>query len=287
MKVTESFPKKTVVITGAAGGLGTELVKRFASYGFNVIAVDIDDSGFSGFNDLKVVTTKICDVTNIEQVRVLAQELDIDHKGVDILVCLAGIYGTYPVTEADPTLLKKIIDVNFFGTAIMVQSFLKPLIKNHGRVIVVSSESYKIQALFQPYMISKATLEAYCRVARQELALKGVHLTVIRPGAIRTPLLNWMSSPLNPGEYPVFDQEFRNSREKSLKMIGRIIAPERVAEKIFLASTTSKPKRIYRINNNQLLTLVSLLPESIIDSVIISMFKRKADQELKQPTDLP
>jgi len=265
MKDTDTIPNKTVVISGAAGGLGTPLVQNFAELEYNVIAVDVDNRVFSLFKDLKNVIVKTCDVTNLEQVRSLAKGLDLEEKGLDILICLTGIYDTYPVTEADPSLLKQIMAVNLFGTASLVNVFLKPLIKSGGRVIVVSSESYKIQTMFQPYMLSKAALESYCRVARQELALKGVTLTVVRPGAIRTPLLNWMSLPGRPGEYQVYGREFDASWKMSIKIVGRITSPEKVAGKILKVSTVTKPRRIIRINNNPVLTLVSLLPVRITD----------------------
>jgi NAD(P)-dependent dehydrogenase (short-subunit alcohol dehydrogenase family) len=275
MKDTTSFPLKKVLISGAAGGLGSVLVNKFAALGYYVIAIDIDRQGLTRFDGLPNVVTKIIDITDTGQLKIMAKEIDLDVHGLDILICLAGIYDTYPVTEEDPSLLKKIIDVNLLGVVSMVKYFLEPLIIKHGRVIVVSSESYKMQALFQPYMISKAVLEAYCRVARQELALKGVKLTVIRPGAIRTPLLNWMSSPGNPGQYPVFDREFRASWNRSIKMVGKITSPEKVADKIVTASTVSKPGRVIRINNNPFLTLVSLLPSGLTEKLIIGMFRLK------------
>ena len=279
MKDKESFPADTVVISGAAGGLGTVLVKKFAALGYNVIAVDIDKSGLARFEGLQNVIAKNIDVTSIEQVRVLAREVNLDMKGLSLLICLAGIYDSYPVTEADTSLLQKIIAVNCTRAASLVNAFLKSLIKISGRVIIVSSESYKMQAMFQPYMISKASLEAYCRVARQELALKGVKLTVIRPGAIRTPLLKWMSSPVIPGQYPVFDEEFRNSWKISVRMVGRITTPEKVAKKIIRASTVSKPKRIYRINNSPLLTFISLLPSGFTDRISVRMFRKEKNMQ--------
>jgi NAD(P)-dependent dehydrogenase (short-subunit alcohol dehydrogenase family) len=275
MKDNQVFSNKIVVISGAAGGLGTVLVKKFADLKYQVIAIDINASGLARFNALENVITKAIDVTDLEQIRILAKDLNLDQKGLEVLVCLAGIYDTYPVTEADPALLQKILAVNLFGTASLVQGFLNPLIKSGGRVVVVSSESYKIQAMFQPYMISKSALESYCRVARQELALKGVKMVVIRPGAIRTPLLNWMSAPWDAGKYPVFDQELRDSWKKSIKMVGRIISPEKVAGKILLASTVSMPKRIYHINNNPVLKLVSLLPSGITDRLIVRILRKK------------
>lgn len=281
MMDSDTIPGKKVVISGAAGGVGTVLVRNFAELGYRVTAVDIDKTVLTRFNDLKNVTVKTCDVTNLEQVTLFAEELDLDEKGLDILICLAGIYDTYPVTEADTSLLKQIMAVNLFGTASLVSVFLKPLIKASGRVIVVSSESYKIQAMFQPYMLTKAALEAYCRVARQELALKGVKLTVVRPGAIRTPLLNWMTLPAKSGEYQVYDREFNASRKMSIKMVGRITSPEKVAGKILKASTITKPRRIIRVNNNPVLTLVSLLPVSVIEWLIIRMFKIRGEKQDK------
>jgi len=269
------FSDKLVFISGAAGGLGKVLVKEYAERGFQVFAADIETSELSIFSELKNVVTINLDVTDLDQVKSLASDHQIDKRGLDVLVCLAGIYNTYPVTEADPYLLKKIMAVNFLGTASLVQCFLTPLIRNKGRVIVVSSESYKIQALFQPYMISKAGLEAYCRVARQELALKGVKLVVIRPGAIRTPLLNWMESDGDAGKYPIFSQELRKSWSQSVKMVGNISEPDEVARKIFKASIAPKPKRIYRVNNNVLLTFISLLPAVILDRLIIKRFRMK------------
>jgi hypothetical protein len=87
-----------------------------------------------------------------------------------------------------------------------------------------------------------------------------------------------MSEPFDTGKYPVFDQEFRNSWKKSIKMVGSITSPEKVAEKILLASTVSMPKRIYRINNNPVLTLVSFLPAGIIDRLIVRMFRLKGNR---------
>jgi NAD(P)-dependent dehydrogenase (short-subunit alcohol dehydrogenase family) len=163
--------------------------------------------------------------------------------------------------------------VNFLSCPAMVSLCLPALLKSRGRVIVVSSESYKIQALFQPYMISKAALEAYCRVAWQELALKGVSLSVVRPGAIQTPLLKWMNKDdvIDPGS--VFHHEFKASLARSKKMVGKITPPEKVAEKIMKAATTRKPKRYYHVNNNPLLSWISILPNNWIDALIVRKFK--------------
>ncbi len=187
---------------------------------------------------------------------------------------MAGIYDIYPLCEADPGKFRDMMAVNLHGTVNMVQGMLGPLIRNRGRVLVISSESYKIQAMFQPYMISKASLEAYCTVARQELAIKGVRLSVIRPGAIRTPLLKWMDpDEFSAAGYPVFKSAMEKSWKRSLKMVGKQTPPEIAARRIFQAATARKPKRVYLIGNNPLLMLAASLPQSFLDFVIIRLFR--------------
>jgi NAD(P)-dependent dehydrogenase (short-subunit alcohol dehydrogenase family) len=275
MKSNNGDRKKTVFISGAGGGLGKVLVIGFAGKGYHVIATDIDAVKLEAFHDLQGVITRELDVTDPEALKNIVEQLEIQHKGLDILVSQAGIYNSFPITEADPAMFRKIMDVNLLGTASLVQGLLTPLVKNKGRVIVVSSESYKIQALFQPYMISKAALEAYCLTARQELALKGVKLSVIRPGAMQTPLLNWMNEHGQPGRYPIFEDAFNKSIAQSKKMVGKIVSPEKVAQIIFKAATSNRPKRIYTVNNSFLLRMISLIPKSLIEKIVISKFSGK------------
>lgn len=264
--------ESTVLISGASGGLGGELVRIFAGKGFHVIATDkVLPEGTRPDGN---ITCFQLDVTRPEEIKNLAAS-NFHDNGLDILICAAGIYDIYPLCEADPNRFRDMMAVNLHGTVSLVQGLLGPLIKNQGRVLVISSESYKIQAMFQPYMISKASLEAYCAVARQELSLKGVRLSVIRPGAIRTPLLKWMDSNEFASDYTVFKSELVKSWMKSLKMVGKLTPPEVVARKIFHAAIARKPKRVYLVNNNLLLTLVSLLPKRFLDYLMVRMFREK------------
>jgi NAD(P)-dependent dehydrogenase (short-subunit alcohol dehydrogenase family) len=265
--------EKIVLISGASGGLGKALVRIFSDFGYYVIATDVRSPATATIAQSTEIIYKIINVTDPAQILSLRKELKLDHSGLDILICAAGIYNTFPVTEADPDLFREMMAVNLHGTANLIQGMLVPLIQNKGRVIVVSSESFKIQALFQPYMISKAALEAYCRSARQELSLKDVKLSVIRPGAINTPLLDWMKSTLPSENYPVFSKELLISWKRSIKMVGTIIPPEKAARMIFKAATTHRPKRVYRINNSFLLNIASLLPGFILDKMINRIFR--------------
>lgn len=265
---------KTVLISGAGGGLGKALVNEFSGMGFRVIAAELEISKLADFEGNPDIVPVKLDITDPVAIKTVLEKLDINRTGIDILISQAGIYESFPLTEADPARFRRIIEVNLHGTASLVQGLLQPLIKKKGRVIVVSSESYRVQALFQPYMISKAALEAYCMTARQELALKGVKLIVIRPGAINTPLLNWMKTPGTVRNYTVYQKEFLASLVQSAKMVGTIIPPEAVARLIARAATVANPKRIYRINNSLLVKAISLLPERLFDRLVINTFKK-------------
>lgn len=267
---------KTAIISGAAGGLGSAVVKLFKDNGFRIIALDVDIARMADLDTDKSLLVYQLDVTKSGEIRKFAEDSGIANDGLDVLVCLAGVYDTFPLTEADPGKFKRIMDINLHGTAGLVQGLLNPLIIRQGRVIVVSSESYKIQAMFQPYMVSKAALEAYCQSARQELALRGVSLSVIRPGAIRTPLLEWMNSKEFTAQYPVFKNEMEASWQKSLKMVGRISDPIEVAGAILRAAKSPRPKRIYRVNNNPLLKLAAIIPRRILDRIMIRMIKNSS-----------
>lgn len=265
---------KTVFISGAGGGLGKALVNEFTGMGFRVIAAELETSKLADFEGNPDIIPVSLDVTDPAAIKGVSEKLDLDRTGIDILISQAGIYDTFPLTGTDPARFRRIMEVNLHGTVSLVQALLQPLIERKGRVIVVSSESYKVQALFQPYMVSKAALEAYCMAARQELELKGVKLIVIRPGAINTPLLNWMKTPGTEINYPVYQKEFLASLDQSAKMVGKIIAPEAVARLIARAAIVSNPKRIYRINNSLLVKAISLLPAGLFDKLVINKFKK-------------
>lgn len=263
---------KRAIITGASGGLGKEVSRLLIREGYQVTGVDIQPpcpfyNGQAGFGFHQT------DVTSADEVDRLAEKFGRE-KGLDLLVCLAGVYDTFPVTEGPAERFTGMFQVNVFSVALFIQAFLKPLIINKGRVIVVSSESYKVQALFQPYMVTKSALEAYCRAAWQELALKGVGLCVIRPGAIRTPLLRWMEHmEIRP------DSEYYNEYETSYRisrnMVGKITSPEVVARKILKAAVARNPGRYYRVNNNPLLTLAALLPAAWLEGLVVRLIRKR------------
>ena len=257
-------PQKTVLITGAAGGIGKATAGIFRANGFRVLAADIDVKPLHDhFPDEERVIVYGCDIRDPRSVRQLVSFCNERKISISVLVQCAGIYDTFPVTEVSAELFRNTMEVNFLGQQSVLSAFLDQLIRNRGRVITVSSESYRLPALFQPYMISKAALEAFAVTARQELMLKGVKMIIIRPGAVSTQLLKWREGIENPTRNSVYTMEFKRAFDTSLKMVGRITIPGNVAKKIFRAAVVNNPRRVYTINNSMLLRLMSSLPNGL------------------------
>ncbi|MFO7615489.1 MAG: SDR family oxidoreductase [Bacteroidales bacterium] len=269
---------KKALVTGAGGGLGQRVVAKLSGQGWHVFAVDVNNDGLAALKSYENVKVFQADITDMSELKSLSRDLHQRFGGLDLLVCLAGIYDTFPVTAFASEVFNRMMSVNFLSTANVVQCFHEALIRSQGKVIIVSSESYKIQALFQPYMISKAALEAYCRVAWQELSMKGVRLSVIRPGAIDTPLLKWMKKE-SIGQDPLFQKEFEAALHDSKRFVGKISDPERVAALILKIALARKPRRFYRINNNPLLSIIGFFPTALIDFLIVKKIKARVRQK--------
>jgi NAD(P)-dependent dehydrogenase (short-subunit alcohol dehydrogenase family) len=266
---------KTVLITGAASGLGAATAALFISNGYRVVSTDIiykERKDERPGLDWLIFPMDISSDESVKSVGIALKELGIS---IDILINNAGVFDLYPLTEIDTATLEKILQINTLGASRLIRAFLPDLIMNTGRVVQISSESVKFPGLFQPYQVSKISLEAYSRSVRQELALKGIQLVLVRPGAIKTGLYRELSSYENPIRNSRFDNEFERFVKRTSKFVGRIMLPEQVAAKIFRAATVSNPKYIYRINNNPLLSFLSLLPDRFIDRMVVKMVGNK------------
>jgi len=266
---------KTVLITGAGRGLGKAIAETFAENGCRVVATDIDNELLENFRDKTSYEVYQLDVTDPISIRAVREDLHQKEIKIDILVNNAGIFDLFPLCEANISRLRRVIEVNTLGPATMIREFLPDLLETHGRVIQVSSESVRFPALFQPYQVSKIALEAYSRSVRQELALKGVKLVMIRAGAMNTQIVQGLTSLRNPVDQSIFEKEFEQFVKETKKHILRVVSPAKVAKVVYKASVSKKPRYIYNINHNPWLIFLSLIPDRLMVKVLKVKFKGK------------
>jgi len=174
---------KRIVITGAAGGLGSPLARLLRERGAHVIGVDRVDCPACN----ETLTTDLSDETALAS---LARTLVDDTP--DILVNLAGVmrFGLHENQPVDALAL--CYRVNLYVPAVLAQAVAAPMrARGAGRIVNIGSVLGAIPyPWFAAYSSSKAGLAALSQSLRRELAGSGVRVTHVSPRAAKTPLNN-------------------------------------------------------------------------------------------------
>jgi NAD(P)-dependent dehydrogenase (short-subunit alcohol dehydrogenase family) len=264
---------KVVLITGAARGLGRALTKVFLSEGWFVIATDIDEQSMMDLNENPEIFLIRMDVTSEESVRSAYEKVKKEKINIDIIINNAGIDRYFPLSEAPVEKFKEVFEVNLFGSYRVNQSFLPLLRKPGGRIIHIGSESLNLTIPFMPYPLTKNALERYAKTLRQELKFHGIDVFVVRPGAIRTSLLESVISLHQVTKHWILNAQMQKFAEDAPKNIGKVLQPEEVARFIYKISQKSNPKAVFKINNSLQLKIAAMLPFTLLEKVILKKLK--------------
>lgn len=262
--------KKGILITGALGGLGRALVKAAEQFDDVdcIVATDISKNILNFYKDNPIVYGMIMDVGSQLSIDTLHEYVQNQGISIKYIINNAGIAKFFPVSEANEFLLDKIIKVNTYGPVLTVSAFLNDLIENKGRVVQISSDNVRLSGLFQPYASSKIALESLSVAMRQELSLNDVKLILIRPGGIKTKLLEEVRLAKIPNENSVYKEQFAKFLEMAQKEVGKTIVPAKVAKLVIKALKVKNPKLTYSINKNAKISFLVKFPQRWIDSII-------------------
>ncbi len=180
---------RSVVITGAAGGIGRALAWRFREAGARLALLDRDESGLAaldawlGGGQLTIP----CDVTSAEACATAIERVVADRGGVDVVIANAGITHVSRFADTDADVLRRVMDVNFFGAVHTVRAALPSLIEGRGQIVVLSSVAgIAPLALRTGYAASKHALHGCFESLRTELRGTGVGVTMVCPSFVRT-----------------------------------------------------------------------------------------------------
>ncbi len=281
---------KYVLVTGAYGGMGKQVVKSLCDAGFTVFALDKQVEATESFGCDKAGESLASNQVNQSIIPVQADLTDPDSvnkalqtvcKTTDSLYAIlhfAGIYALDSLVEMSEDKLKRVFDVNFFGAYRVNKAFL-PLLKKGSRIIIATSELAPLEPLpfTGVYAISKSTLDKYAFSLRMELQLLGISVSVLRPGAVDTGMLDVSTEQLDgfckrTELYPFNAKRFKQIVER---VEARRVQASKVARKTLKILREKKPKQVYKLNRNPLLLLLNALPKVCQTRIIKSVLKNK------------
>jgi NAD(P)-dependent dehydrogenase (short-subunit alcohol dehydrogenase family) len=267
-----------IIITGAAGGLGQAIVKACLSAfpEMLIVATDVSQAVKPMFNKEDHIFSMHMDVTSEDSILAVRKLLEEKGYRVWALVNNAGISDFYAVSEKEKEVLERIFSINTFGPVNMVRTFLPHLMETRGRVVQISSESVRFPGPFQPYSSAKIAMEALSVAMRNELALQQIKLSIIRPGAINTPLLDGLRNMKDRIGESVHQKYLLAFAEKAPKQMGKVCEPEEVAAVVVKALSQQKPRFYYTVNNNWKLRLAQILPHRWKDYFMVRMLTRSS-----------
>ena len=228
--------EKTVLVTGAGGGIGSAIARRLAEEGATVAVNDIDeeraeetvtaieDAGGEAF-------AVVADVTDLEDVYEMIEKT-VDRAGLDVLVNNAGWDRIEWFLDQDPEQWDRIIDVNLRGQINCSRAAGEVFTENGGGCLVnIASDAGRVGSTGEAvYAGTKGGVIAFTKTLAREFARDGVRCNVVAPGPADTPLTRAMR------EESDLAETILGSMADQIPL-GRMTEPDDVAAAVaFLAS---------------------------------------------------
>jgi len=211
---------RVVVVTGSAGGIGTEMVKAFEAEGDVVVGLDLVD----GF-----------DVGDPAQCDAAAARVEAEHGRIDVLCNNAGIGVAGDVVQATPEDWQSVFAVNVFGLAYLSKAVLPGMRERRAGAIVNTCSVVAEVGLVERavYGASKGAVLALTRAMAADEAEYGIRVNCICPGTVRGP---WVESRIAESADPGATRRALEARQP----LGRLVEAEEVAAAaVYLAAPTT------------------------------------------------
>jgi NAD(P)-dependent dehydrogenase (short-subunit alcohol dehydrogenase family) len=244
-----------VLVTGASTGIGEATARRLKRAGWDVFAAARKDSDLERLKTEGLTPVKL-DVTDAESIA--AAKAEVGERALHGLVNNAGVAVSGPMEFLPLDELRHQLEVNLVGQVAVIQAFMPNIREAKGRIVNVSSIGGKIALpLVGPYAASKFGLEAVSDSLRRELRPWGIHVSLIEPGAVVTPIwdrgretADRLEGEMGEEARSRYGKLAGKIRSETEKIPERGIPPDEVAKAIERALTAARPKLRYVVGRD-------------------------------------
>jgi NAD(P)-dependent dehydrogenase (short-subunit alcohol dehydrogenase family) len=232
--MTQGFAGKRCLLTGAASGIGRSTALKLAAEGAELFLTDRNADGLEQtVADARalgatVSAYRVLDVANHDEVAAFAADIHGAHQSMDVVMNIAGVSAWGTVSNLEHRHWESMISINLMGPIHVIENFVPPMVLagNGGHLVNVSSAAGLVALPWHAaYSASKYGLRGLSEVLRFDLARHRIGVSVVVPGAVKTPLVQSV-------EIAGVDREHPQVRKWVDRFSGHAVSPEVVADKI-------------------------------------------------------
>ena len=220
-------PGRSVLVTGAADGIGLGIARRFAADGDRVAMLDVREDELERAAEAVgqaggVVLPLRADVRDGVSVEAAVDEAERRHGRLDVAVSNAGVYPNTPVLEMDEAEWDRVLDTNLKGTFLVCRAAARRMVRTGGggKICAIASGAHRSARVGAAhYCASKAGLVLFAQVLALELAEHKINVNVVSPGFVDV------------GERPAVSARYRETITKGIPW-GRTGTPDDIARAV-------------------------------------------------------
>lgn len=228
------FAGKRCLLTGAASGIGRSTALKLAAEGAELFLTDRDAEGLEKtVADARALGGIVCayrvlDIADYDAVDTFAADVHAEHEAMDVVMNIAGVSAWGTVSTLTHQHWKSMIDINLMGPIHIIESFVPSMVAagRGGHLVNVSSAAGLVALPWHAaYSASKYGLRGLSEVLRFDLARHRIGVSVVVPGAVKTPLVQTI-------HIAGVDRDDPSVQRWTDRFSSHAVSPEHVADRI-------------------------------------------------------
>jgi NAD(P)-dependent dehydrogenase (short-subunit alcohol dehydrogenase family) len=232
--MAQEYAGKRCFLTGAASGIGRATALKLAAEGAELFLTDRNAEGLEQtVADARALGATVSahralDISNYDEVAAFAADIHGAHQSMDLVMNIAGVSAWGTVSQLEHRHWESMVSINLMGPIHVIETFVPPMVLagNGGHLVNVSSAAGLVALPWHAaYSASKYGLRGVSEVLRFDLARHRIGVSVVVPGAVKTPLVQTV-------EIAGVDREHPQVRKWVDRFGGHAVSPEVVADKM-------------------------------------------------------